>query len=53
MDRELQIEVAGEPVALNAFAQKIVLNTLLGLVGSLHGVDLDQEIKILVKPRAR
>ncbi len=50
MERELKLEVDGKAVVLNAFSRKIVLNTFLGLVGSLHDVDLGKEIRIVVKP---
>ncbi len=50
MDREIQIESAGKRVELNQFSHRVVLNTILGLVGSLHDVDTNAEIRIVVKP---
>jgi hypothetical protein len=48
MERELRIESGGAVVDLNAFAKRIVLGTLLGLLGALHGVDSKGEIRITV-----
>ena len=50
MQHDLQIVSAGKKVPLNDFARKVVLNTLMGLVGSLSDVDVDAEILITVKP---
>jgi hypothetical protein len=50
MERQLEILSAGKTVALNGFAKKVALNTLLGLLGSLHDVNLEEEIRITVKP---
>jgi hypothetical protein len=50
MDREIRVESGGEAVQLNPFAERIVANTVLGLVGSLHGVDHSAEIRIVVGP---
>ena len=48
MDRQIEILTSGERVELNAFAERIVLSTLLGLLGSLHGVDTEREIRITI-----
>ncbi len=50
MEREIQIESAGRRVELNQFSHTVVLNTILGLVGSLRDVDVNAEIRIVVKP---
>jgi|OpeIllAssembly_1097287.scaffolds.fasta_scaffold375677_2 hypothetical protein len=49
MERQIQVESRGAKVELNAFAQSIVANTIVALVGSLRGVDPDGEIRIVVK----
>lgn len=49
MDREIEITSAGVKVSLNEFARRIVLNTLLALLGSLHGVDAAAEIRVVVR----
>jgi hypothetical protein len=51
MERELQLVVGGARVPLNDFAHRVVLNTLLGLLGSLRDVDTSQEIRIVVPSR--
>ena len=48
MARELQILSGGDEVPMNEFAKKMVLNTILGLLGSLHDIDPDKEIRIVV-----
>ena len=48
MARNVEITADGSMVSLNEFTEKIVLNTLLGLIGSLHDVDPDKEIRILI-----
>ena len=50
MQHDLQIVSAGKKVPLNKFARKVVLNTLMGLVGSLSDVDMGAEILITLKP---
>jgi hypothetical protein len=50
VERELEILSHGEKVPLNGFAKKIVLNTLLALVGSLHETDTDAEVRIVIGP---
>ncbi len=52
MEREIQIESGGTKVSLNSFAQRVVLGTILGLMGALHDVDVRGEIRIVVKPAA-
>ena len=48
MKRELQILSGGDDIPMNEFAKKVVLNTLLGLIGSLHDIDPKKEIRIVV-----
>ncbi|HYW84234.1 MAG TPA: hypothetical protein VFB30_13305 [Spirochaetia bacterium] len=50
MQHDLQIVSAGKKVPLNEFARKVVLNTLMGLVGSLSDVDMGAEILITIRP---
>lgn len=50
MHHDLQILSGGKNVPLNEFARKVVLNTLLGLLGSLSDVDVGGEILITLKP---
>jgi hypothetical protein len=50
MSHDLQIVSAGKKVPLNEFARKVVLNTLMGLLGSLSDVDMGGEILITLKP---
>jgi hypothetical protein len=50
MQHDLQILAAGKKVPLNEFARKVVLNTLLGLLGSLSELDVSGEILITLKP---
>ena len=50
MQHDLQIVAAGKKVPLNEFARKVVLNTLMGLLGSLSDVDLSGEILVTLKP---
>ena len=49
MDREIEILSAGKKVELNAFAERIVLSTLLGLLESLQGVGAGEEIRVTIK----
>ncbi len=51
MARSVEIVAGGSTVNLNEFTEKIVVNTLLGLLGSLHDVDPDKEIRILIPAR--
>ena len=48
MKREISILNGGALVELNDFAKSIVMNTLLGMLRSLHDVDADQEIRITI-----
>ena len=48
MKREISILNGGALVELNEFAKSIVMNTLLGMLRSLHDVDADQEIRITI-----
>jgi hypothetical protein len=50
MEHDLLILSGGKNVPLNEFARKVVLNTLMGLLGSLSDVDLAGEIHITLKP---
>ncbi len=51
MEREIEIMAGGTKVPLNEFARKIVLNTIIALVGSLRDVDSGAEIRITVRKR--
>jgi hypothetical protein len=48
MERELSIVNGEELVGLNGFVKKIVLNTLLGMLQSLHDINVDSEIRITI-----
>ncbi|MGA2613258.1 MAG: hypothetical protein ABSG38_07390 [Spirochaetia bacterium] len=48
MERELSILNGGDLVGLNGFTKKIVMNTLLGMLQSLHDVDVEREIRIVI-----
>ncbi len=50
MERELEIQSRGQAVPLNRFVKKIVLNTILAMIGSLDGVDTDGELRVVVGP---
>ena len=52
MERVLEIVAGGEKVDLNPFTERIVLNTLVGMLGSLRGVDMNAEVRVVVKPKA-
>jgi hypothetical protein len=52
MERDIEIMAAGQKVELNPFAASIVVNTLVGLLGSLKGVKLDGEVRVILKPKA-
>jgi hypothetical protein len=52
MKFEVQISSGGVAVELNDFTERIVCNTIAGLVGSLHEVDMRREIHIVLKPVA-
>lgn len=49
MDRDIEVESRGRRIELTGFARRIVRDTILALVGSLHDVDPDGEIRIVVK----
>lgn len=48
MEREISILSGGDLVALNGFVKKMFLNTILGMLSSLHDVDVDREVRIIV-----
>ena len=48
MERDLQILCGGDEIPMNEFAKKVVLSTILGLLGSLHDIDPGKEIRIVV-----
>ena len=48
MARMIRIESGGETVQLNGFSERVVLNTILGLLGSLRSVDTREEIRITI-----
>ena len=50
MDRDLEIDCGGKRVPMNRFARAVVLNTVLGLVRSLKGVEPDAEITLRLGP---
>jgi hypothetical protein len=52
MSYDIEITAGGKSVELNEFAERVVCNTLLGLVSSLRDVDIRQEIRIVLKPSA-
>jgi hypothetical protein len=51
MERDIEIVAAGEKVELNPFSEAIVINTLVGLLGSLKGVKTDSEIHVVLRPK--
>jgi hypothetical protein len=53
MEREIEIVAAGQKIELNPFSEAIVINTLVGLLGSLKGVSTDGEIRLVLRPKAR
>ncbi len=53
MERELEVLCGGVKVQMNGFAERVVLNTLMGLLGSLRDVDPDSEIKITIGPKEK
>ena len=50
MDRELELTCDGSRVPMNRFAREIILNTVLGMVRSLKGVDGNAEITLRLGP---
>ena len=48
MEREIELACAGRRVAMNRFAKEVVLNTLLGLLKALKGIDLEAEIELRI-----
>jgi hypothetical protein len=50
MDRELELNCGGKRVPMNRFTRDIILNTVLGLVRSLKGVEADAEITLRLGP---
>jgi hypothetical protein len=50
VERELQVLSGDNTVRMNGFVRKIVLNTLLAMIGSLDDVDMDAELRIVVGP---
>ena len=56
MERELTITNGDDLIGLNGFVKSFVLNTLMGMLQSLHDVDVDREIRITIsaaKPSSR
>ena len=53
MERDLEITSRDEKIPLNGFVKRIVLNTLLALVGSLSDVDAEGELRIVIGPARR
>ena len=50
MDRELELACSGNRIPMNRFTREIILNTVLGMVRSLKGVDSDAEITLRLGP---
>ena len=50
MDRDLDLACGGKRVPMNRFTRAVVLNTVLGLVRSLKGVEADAEITLRLGP---
>jgi hypothetical protein len=50
MDRELELACGGKRVPMNRFTRALILNTVLGLVRSLKGVEADAEITLRLGP---
>ena len=48
MERDLQILSGEEKVRMNEFVKKIVLNTLLALIGSLDDVEMEGELRVVI-----
>jgi len=53
MERELSILNGDDLVSLNGFTKTFVLNTLLGMLRSLHDVDVEREIRITIPAAPR
>ena len=53
MERDLEILSHDEKIPLNGFVKRIVLNTLLGLIGSLSDIDAEGELRIVIGPLRR
>jgi hypothetical protein len=49
MERDIRVESRGKAVELSHFPRRIILNTVVALVGSLNDVDPDGEIRIVVE----
>jgi hypothetical protein len=50
MDRDVSLRCGGKTVDLNDFSARVLLGTLLGLLGALRGVDTRQEITVMIDP---
>lgn len=48
MEREIELLCAGRRVAMNRFAKEVVLNTLLGLLKTLKGIDPEAELTLRI-----
>ncbi|MGO9409199.1 MAG: hypothetical protein ACLQCB_00460 [Spirochaetia bacterium] len=53
MERELSIMNGDDLVGLNGFVKSFVLSTLLGMLRSLHDVDVEREIRITISAAGR
>lgn len=49
-DREIELRVGDKRIPLNIFAKHVIIGALLGMLGALKDVDLDQGISIRVGP---
>ncbi len=50
MEREVTLLIDGQKVPMNPFTQEIVMNVILGIVGSLKKTDTKKTIEIKVGP---
>jgi len=53
MEREIELLCAGRKVAMNRFAKEVVLNTLLGLLRTLKGIDAQAELTLRIAAAKR
>lgn len=45
----VRLEVNGEPIELNSFAQNIISQTVIGMVRSLRGVDAVKKVSLSIE----
>ena len=46
MEREIEVRVGEERIAMNRFAKEMIRNILVGMLTSLKNVDTDEKIQI-------